>query len=54
MLVGMWNIGRLRGNGEVYDELRKRMIDVCCLQEVRWRGQVSRILRIEGRRCMLW
>ena len=24
--------------GEVSDELRKRMIDVCCLLEVRWRG----------------
>ena len=24
--------------GDVCEELRKRMIDVCCLQEVRWRG----------------
>ena len=34
---GMWNFGGLSGNlGEVCEELRKRMIDVCCLQEVRW------------------
>ena len=25
--------------GEVCEELRKSMLDVCCLQEVRWRGQ---------------
>ena len=32
----MWNLGGLSGKwGEVYEELRKRMIDVCCLQEVR-------------------
>ena len=29
----------LRGKGEAYEELRKRMIDVCCLHEVRWGGQ---------------
>ena len=38
--IGMWYIGGLGGKGgEVCDELRKRMIGVCCLQEVRWRGQ---------------
>ena len=30
--VGMWNIGSLSGKG---GELRNRMIDVCCLLEVR-------------------
>ena len=30
------------------------MIDVCCLQEVRWREQCSRILGIGGRRYKLW
>ena len=34
----MWNLGSLSGReGEVCEELSKRMIDVCCLQEVRWR-----------------
>ena len=34
----MLNFGSQSGKGEVC-EPRKRMIDVCCLQEVRWRGQ---------------
>ena len=37
--------------GEVCEELRKRMIDVCCLQEVRWRWQGVRMKR---RRYRLW
>ena len=41
---GMWvwigNLGSLsRMGGEICDELRKRMIDLCGLQEVRWIGQ---------------
>ena len=35
-------------------ELRKRMIDMCCLQEVRWRGQGARMLGMKGRRYKLW
>ena len=28
-----WNIGTLNGNGfEIYDELWKRNVDLCCLQ----------------------
>ena len=34
-----WNVGSLRQKGEVCEELEKRIIDVCCFQEVRWRGQ---------------
>ena len=31
------------------------MIDVCCVQEVRWRGQGARMLGMEGRRYkLLW
>ena len=38
---GTWNVGSLSGKGgEICEELRKRMIDVCCLQEVRWRVRV--------------
>ena len=52
--VGTWNLGSLSGNGgEVYEEMRKRMIDECCLQEVRWRGQGARMLGMKGRRCKL-
>ena len=46
--VGMWNIGSLSAKGgEVCEEQRKRMIDVCCLQEARWRGQGVRKLGIK-------
>ena len=30
------------------------MIGMCCLQEVRWRGQGARILWMKGRRYKLW
>ena len=30
----MWKLGSLSGKGEVCEELRIRLIDVCCLQEV--------------------
>ena len=39
---------------EVCEELRKRMIDVCCLLEVRWRWQGTRMLEMKGRRYKLW
>ena len=36
VLVGMWNLGNLSGKGgKVCEELGIRMIDVCCLQEVK-------------------
>ena len=36
VLVGTWNIGSLSENGEQFcEELRKRMNDMCSLQEVR-------------------
>ena len=38
----MWNIGSLSRKEEVHRKLRKR-IDVCCLQEVGWRGQGTRM-----------
>ena len=39
---------------EVSEELRKRKMDVCCLQEVRWRGQRVRFMGVKGRRYKLW
>ena len=40
--------------GEVCGELRKRMIDVCCLREVRWRGWCAWMLGMKGRIYELW
>ena len=53
MRVWTWNVVSLSGNGgEACEELRKRMIDVCCLQEVIWREQGARMLGMMGRRYM--
>ena len=49
--LGKWNICGVSGKGgEVCEEPRKRMIDVCCLLEMRWRGQGARMLGTKGRR----
>ena len=41
--IGTLNVGTLRGkSGEVVETLTRRGIDLCCLQEVRWRGGHSR------------
>ena len=47
--VGTCNICSRSGQGEVCEEPRKMMIDVCGLQEMRWRGQGSRMLGVEER-----
>ena len=53
--VGTWNIGSMSGRGtEVCEELRKRRLDLCCLQEIRWRGQGARFLGVKGTRYKLW
>lgn len=53
--LGTWNVGSICGRGtEVCEELRKRKVDLCCLQEVRWRGQGSRFLGVKERRYKLW
>ena len=52
---GSWNVGSICGRGtEVCEELRKRKVDVCCLQEVRWRGEGARFFGVKGRRYRLW
>ena len=44
------NVGTLRGRaGEVVEMLERRSVDVCCVQEVRWRGASVRF--VEGRRA---
>ena len=53
--VGTWNIGSMSGRGTaVCEELRKRRMDVCCLQEGRWRRQGARFFGVKGRRYKLW
>ena len=52
---GSWNVASISGRGtEVCKEFRKRKVDVCCLQEVRWRGEGARFIDVKGKRCKLW
>ena len=52
---GSWNVGSISGRGtEVCEELRKRKVDECCLQEVRWRGEGARFIGVKQRRYKLW
>ena len=48
----IWNISCLSGKEEVCEELRKRMIDVCCLQKLEWKGHGSRMLGMVEMRYM--
>ena len=52
---GTLNVGSLCGRKtEVCEELRKRRVDVCCMQEVKWKGQGARFMSTSGRRYKLW
>ena len=43
---GTWNIGILKGkSGEVCEVLHRRKVKICCIQEVRWKGEGSRALQ---------
>ena len=39
------NVGTMKGrSGEIVEMLERRRVDVCCVQEVRWRGASARII----------
>ena len=43
--VRTWIVRSMSGSGtEVCEEMRKSRMDVCCLEEVRWRGQGARFM----------
>ena len=51
--LGTWNIGTSNGKGlQIRNELWKRNVDLCCLQEVRWRGCGARLIGLQDRRYM--
>ena len=51
---GTLNVVSLCGRKtEVCEELRKRKVDVCCIQEVRWKGQGARFVGTLGQRYKL-
>ena len=51
-------LATISGRGtEVSKELRKRKVDVYCLQEVRWRGEGARMFGVKGKKVqtmMVW
>ena len=48
--IGTVNVGTMNGRAhEVVDMLTRRNVDICCLQETRWRGGSAR--KIEGKNC---
>ena len=52
---GALNVGNLCGRKtEVCEELRKRRVDVCRMQEVRWKSQGAHFAGTSGRRYKLW
>ena len=40
------NVGTFRGRGpEIVDMLRRRRADICCIQEVRYKGNKANVIR---------
>ena len=49
------NVGSLCGRKtEMCEELRKRKVDVCCLQEEKWKSQGACFVGTLGQRYKLW
>ena len=43
--IATWNVGTMSGRaGEVVETLERRKIDICCVQETRWRGGSARMI----------
>ena len=40
-----WNVGSMSGKwGEISEILKRRCVDICCFQEVRWKGQGAKMI----------
>ena len=51
---GSWNVGSICERGtEFCEKLKKKKVNVCCILNVGWRGQV-RFFGLEKRRYKLW
>ena len=52
---GSYNIGSLNGKSmELCEELVRREVGICCIQEVRWRGMGLKSVGSSDRRFKLW
>ena len=55
MRLATRNVGRLQGRSrEMVDMLGRRNVDICCLQEVRYRGQGTRMFGIKHKYKFWW
>jgi hypothetical protein len=53
--VGSANVGTLHGRtGEIVEMVGRRNLDVCCLQETRWKGGNTRTFVVDGARYKLY
>ena len=44
--IGSWNVGTLKGrSNEIVEVISRRNIDICCIQEVRWRGASTKLIQ---------
>uniref|UniRef100_UPI00358E89BF craniofacial development protein 2-like n=1 Tax=Myxine glutinosa TaxID=7769 RepID=UPI00358E89BF len=42
---GTWNVGTTGRSGEVVEVLVRRRVDICCVQETRWKGSGVRMVK---------
>ena len=43
--IASWNIGTMRGrSSEIVETITRRNVDLCCVQEVRWRDALARYI----------
>ena len=43
----VWNVGCMsRKCGEIPETLKRQCVDICCLQEVMWKRQGTKILKM--------
>jgi exonuclease III len=54
--IASWNVGSLsKKSGEVVEVLKKRRVDVCCIQEARWKVEgVRMIARHDAKYMIYW
>ena len=53
---GSWNVGTMTGrSSEIVEVLERRRVDVCCVQETRWKGGKAKMVRGKsGQYKFLW
>ena len=52
---GTWNVGTMKAKSlEICDELKRRKVDVCAVQETRWKGEKTRFVGAAGNRYKFW